>query len=51
MKIDIDKAAEELANFCWNNGMPGKNLQAEIKEILERHLNHNELSEQMPEPM
>lgn len=51
MNIDLDKAAAELASFCWDNGMPGKRLEAEIKEILARHEVHHELEDQIPEAL
>lgn len=51
MNINVDKAVEELAAFCRDEGMQGADLDAAIKAILEKNQNHNELSEQMPEPM
>lgn len=53
MNIDIDKAAEELADLCraGTEDRDNDELKADIKAILARHTHHHELEDQMPEPM
>jgi hypothetical protein len=53
MNINLDKAAAEVADFCWSRdmGLTGDELTAEIKAILAKHQVHHELEDQMPEPM
>ena len=53
MNIDIDKAAEELADLCraGTEDRDHDDLKADIKAILAKHTHHHELEDQMPEPM
>ena len=55
MNIDIDKAVEDLTwaildNQVQKDGQP-EVLKRQIRGLLEKCANHNELDEQMPEPM